>query len=396
MHGLRLSLWMVSLVLLPTALGAAGLFGLGGSDEGEDQGPGGFLEAMVVRATRYQELRDEVAWFTALPQPQGDPSKFSWPPTLAKQAARRLGVQGKLRRHRPGPAAPATLELPWPDTEGEPAADDPEIEMPRGMTYQNWTFGLDGMPEIACDLTFHRAPRGPAGVYLQVYDGAIGDTGQYFGFQYREVDGEVETNVIWSRFGTRDTDHLEEAPGGYHEAAGYEGDFLSVRYPYRFQEGTYTMHVRMDEATPRGVWYAMRIYDHQDGTWTDTGRLRFPWTEEGGVPYLRDGGGSWQEVFGGVTRPGAVSPFHLSLGGIYTLGRVVAPRAVRTAYGEGIDNSDVSLDLDSGRVHVRFGGSTRRRTPAGSLSFGPEKFVSPGHRRAPRRAGAARPAPPRS
>lgn len=389
MHGRTpgVSPLLVALSLLVSGSSAlrAGPFGIGDVAEGvEDSrrragsagqresgggGPFGGIRELVRNWRHSKRLGERLA---RIPTSDAAPDGPRWPRRFARKVAAALAADRReLRPHSGRSPVPGSLDLPFDSREGTPAPADPEISMPRGMTYQNWTLGMAaGMADLWIDVTFHSLPEGDDGIYLQVWDANIGETGQYMGFQYRrDEDGRIRTNSIWSRWGTRDTDHLEEAPGGYHESAGYEGDFISVRYPYEFGVGTYTVHVRLDEVTDRGVWYAKRIYDHQAGSWTETGRLRFPFSG-GNLPLIRDGGGSWQEVFGGVDRPGEVGRFHLSIGGVYTLGRAVAAREVRTTYADQIDNTDISLDPATERVHVRYGGDTPRRTKAQTFPLG--------------------------
>lgn len=353
--------WVTAALALVVTTGArAQLFGLPGTSA-----EGGGLGGLVSRA---RETLAVGAYLAGLPVPEGDPSDFQWSAEDRDGALGLLAPRARLRPHRPRPVVPETLRLPWPASEGVAAAADPELEMPRGMTYANWDFGIPGMVDLSIDVSFHRTPRAAPGegIYLQLYDADIGATGQYFGFQFRERDGETVTQVIWSQFGSRDLERLDEEPEGYHEEADYEGDFVSLRYPYEFGRGTYTVHVSLDALAPEGAWYLMRIYDHGAGSWTRIGRMRFPYAK-GKLPTIQDGGGTWQEVFAGVQRPSEVTPFHLSIGGVYTAGRTVAPRTARTHYDADIANSDISWDPAGRRLHMRFGGRTRRRTPEGTI-----------------------------
>jgi hypothetical protein len=240
-----------------------------------------------------------------------------------------------------------------------------------GMTYVNWTFGVSNLTDLSMDITFYAAPRPPAAVYLQLYDFKIGGTPQYFGFQYAGgTNGSGTTQFIWSRWGTRDTAHARVAAGGTIESAGYEGDFVGIRYPYAWGMGTYTVNLAMRETDAGGTWYEMKVRDHSRNQWTTLGRLRFPGAA-GGPPFIADGGGSWCEVFGGTSSPRDIGAFRLSYDGIFTRDRTVPAREARFSYGEATPNSDISLDPDLRRVHVHFGGDTRRVTPAGTYPLDP-------------------------
>src|SRR5439155_22834298 len=110
----------------------------------------------------------------------------------------------------------------------------------------------------------------------------------------------------------------------------------------------------------------------QKSEWTKIGRLRFPKTTEG-LPFIEDGGGSWCEVFGGTKTSKDIGLFHLSYGGVYTCGRAIAAREARFSYGKDTPNCDIAMDQDGKRVHVMFGGETRRTTPGGTYRLQAEK-----------------------
>lgn len=316
---------------------------------------------------------EQARYFAGLPAPEGDPSGWQWPPSTARRVRQLLGARGELYAHYPGPALPESLKHPFDTRTCPPPAAG---RGHGGMMYVNWTFGLGKLVDLSIDVTFHTEPRPSAAVYLQLYDFHIGDTGQYFGFQYAfSKEGEVRTKFIWSRWGTRDKADARVAETGWIESAGYEGDFVGIRYPYAWGKGTYTVHVLMRETDGVGTWYEMHIYDHQRKAWTKIGRLRFPPTKEG-LPFMRDGGGSWCEVYGGTESSKDIGPFHLSYGGVFTCGRTVAAREVRLTYGKTTPNCDISIDPDGKRVHVTYGGDTRRLTAAGRQKLRKEKRLT--------------------
>ena len=124
----------------------------------------------------------------------------------------------------------------------------------------------------------------------------------------------------------------------------------------------------MRDSDAVGTWYELRIYDHKKSEWTSVGRLRFPRTE-GGLPFLEDGGGSWVEVFGGTKTSEDIGLFHFSVGGVHTCGRRVRAREVELRYAERTPNCNVAIDPDDKRVHVVYGGQTRRTTPPGKYNL---------------------------
>jgi hypothetical protein len=268
----------------------------------------------------------------------------------------------------------AVLLAAVPLATGALASEDPDIGRGHGgMTYVNWTLGVTNMTDLTVDITFHGDPQPKAAVYLQLYDFKIGDTPQYFGFQYTFDDtGRRETRFIWSRWGTRDKEDARVAKGGTLESGGYEGDFVGIRFPYAWSNGAYTVQVSQQETDERGAWYALTLYNHGRKESTPIGRLRFP-LAHGGTPFIEDGGGSWCEVFGGTRSSADIGYFHMSYDGVYTRGRTVAAKSARFSYGKDTPNCDISPDPNGRRVHVTFGGKTRRLTSPGTYPLSPER-----------------------
>jgi hypothetical protein len=333
------------------------------------------VAASVAHAGSPSDNKQAAEYFAQLPVPDTDPSQWQWPSSLSQTTIKMLDTKGPVNPHYPRAVIPINDAYPVHLWEGE----TPGVGRGHGgMTYVNWTLGMKKMVDLSVDITFHSDPVPKAAVYLQLYDFKIGKTGQYFGFQYRFGDnGQLKTRFIWSRWSTRDKADAWVAEGGTIESAGYEGDFVGVRYPYTWGKGTYTVQVMMRETDAKGTWYEMMIYDHQKKNWTKIGRLRFPETDDGALPFIEDGGGSWCEVFGGTKSSDDIGLFHLSYGGVYTCGRTVAAKEVRFTYAKDTPNSDISLDPDGMRVHVMYGGKTRRLTFAGTYKLAKEKPLAP-------------------
>lgn len=308
------------------------------------------------------ERKEGAIFFAKTPICSTDPSEWRWPKDTLDHALEILHPEEELYMHFMGSVKPKSTFSPFKYSEGKL----PDIGRGHGgMVYVNWNFGLKQFPDLSIDITFHSKPMGPAAVYLQLYDFPIGNTGQYFGFQYSEqAGGKMLKKFIWSRWGTRDTKNAWVPKEGNIESAGYEGDFIGIRYPFTWDQGTYTVNLTMRETDNLGTWYEMRIYDHKKKNWTIVGRLRFPLVNNE-PPFIKNGGGSWCEVFRGTKSSNDIHPFHLSYGGIYTCGRNIAAKKISVIYNDSAPNIDVSIDPDGRRVHVQYGGKTRRRTPAG-------------------------------
>jgi len=304
-------------------------------------------------------------FFAAAPEPRDNPSAWRWPDTVANEARALLEITAPYPHFPSRTVAPATLTPPFSYREGRKAAD--AMRGQGGVAYINWQFGIGRIPDISIDFTLHKTLRPPGDIYLQLDDAPIGRTPQYFGLQCSfDHNGNPVTTFIWSRWLTNDTANAWVAPGGHITSLANEGQYICIGCPYKWGQGTYTVHLLMRETDQVGTWYEIRIFDHQTCSWTKAGRMRFP-PVDGAPPLLAEAGASWLEIIGGTRNSRDIAENHISFGGAYTCGRTVATQKIATAYNDReCPNSDVSIDPDGRRVHLHYGGDTRRRTKAGT------------------------------
>ncbi|MEE2642655.1 MAG: hypothetical protein VX768_18650 [Planctomycetota bacterium] len=87
--------------------------------------------------------------------------------------------------------------------------------------------------------------------------------------------------AIFSRWGGEPVsiDAARPVEGGLCESAGYEGEFVSVRKPFRWQAGTYTWELRREETEQvdgqTHTWFACFLKDHDRKREYRVGALRF-------------------------------------------------------------------------------------------------------------------------
>jgi hypothetical protein len=77
-------------------------------------------------------------------------------------------------------------------------------------------------------------------------------------------------------------ENVDKYDDGLCESAGYEGEFCSVRRPFQWTKGTYTMSIVKEETvTQKGkqqTWFKMSYKSHTNGEVRDIGRLLFEGT----------------------------------------------------------------------------------------------------------------------
>ncbi len=177
------------------------------------------------------------------------------------------------------------------------------ISMPQGMAYGWWHFPKPLVRDLTFDIEIVAGDERSPGRYYQLYQEQIGGQGAYFGFQtdlMRPGVGWQGKGLLLSRWGSRDNNDAEAVPGGWVENAGHEGDFIGVRSLFDWGIGQYCCWLSPSREEPTASWYEFRVQRVSDGAQASAGALRFQ-HQAGQHPLIHSGGGSWTEVYTGVS-----------------------------------------------------------------------------------------------
>lgn len=271
------------------------------------------------------------------------------------------------------------LPLPEPEPPPDPVTPEPDpalyvpVRPPIHMASVDWYYGMnEHSNELIVDFTIHNnlnsSPPGKPGFYMMLGYSELREVPFYFGLQ-TNVYPRSEKGLIFSRWETRDLSNAKVADGGWSQSAGYEGDFIGVRFPYEWGAGSYQARIGPEDGDPgEDGWYGMWITDLSTGVTTWAGSLKFP------PPVDPPPGAVWlysnMEIYGSPSiKPVDIAEWHVSLKRPLVNG-IKAPRAsVRyDAVGE-VPNSDASYNKTDESIHFRAGGFTKRTTRAGSVYF---------------------------
>lgn len=163
---------------------------------------------------------------------------------------------------------------------------------------------------------------------------------------------------IFSRWQERSRDAIRSAPDGVAESSGIEGDFISVRRPFAWHHGRYTVTLAVTEQDAAGRrWLTMTVSEHPGEQRRTIGALRFP----SGTGKLRPSLASFIEVFGPAIRPEAIPKATVVFGGIAVDGHPVKPRRARVAYALDVPPCIEASTPASGTVSLKVGQVTRRQ-----------------------------------
>lgn len=137
--------------------------------------------------------------------------------------------------------------------------------------------------------------------------------------------------AIFSRWGGAPVsiDAAKPVEGGLCESAGYEGEFVSVRKPIRWQAGTYTWELRREDTVQvKGkphTWFACFLKDHDRDQEYRVGALRF----EGDLFSFNGQSTSFVEIYSTSKIPrSGVPEVNVNFRPPHVNGKTLSPRSV--------------------------------------------------------------------
>ena len=206
---------------------------------------------------------------------------------------------------------------------------------------------------------------------------SIGST--RFGFGIRtdvddpDTDGSEGKGIVFNRWDTHDKTLASPTEDGWVVTGTILGDFISIRKPYDWGEGDYTVRIAHDGSADDadGRWYGMWITD-SEGDETHMGSLKFPFVN-GAAPRFNPRGDVYSSMFvllgGSVIKPQEIPVFEIALSPPDEGSSIDPPKRVTTIYSQfhGVmTNSNITHDREDNLVIMRAGGSTLRTTDPGT------------------------------
>ena len=177
----------------------------------------------------------------------------------------------------------------------------------------------------------------------------IGGHGAYFGLQTKTSAGPdynyriIGKGAIFSVWDTPTLDGVRGPDVHYVESGSYEGNFLSVRIPYDWEAGKYTMRIAAEESDDQGRWFGYYVND----TWV--GSLRFPPDAK-----IRPWCATHIEVYGVKVRPSEIPYWKVSI--LPPVGDGITADLVRTRYPANVESLiNTLITVDGDRVTFEVG-----------------------------------------
>ncbi len=253
--------------------------------------------------------------------------------------------------------------------------------------YVRWDLGAP-VSIMEWDLSVLADPTSSVGIYLALGQGRIDGSTFYLGLQTDISDPErvrgAGKGLIFSTWWTFDADATRLAPGGFRELGTHEGRFVGVRRPYPWVVGDYRVTLlRSEPAAELHVpadWFDLYIQPtalrdtgpgrpELVGNRTWIGGLAFPQRHASMPAMIEEASTAFMEVYSRARRWRDIPPWDVDLmafGDSQPCPRGATEYPV-FPFGDNrpMPNANAHFDLASGRVKLRYGGSTIRVDPAG-------------------------------
>ena len=257
------------------------------------------------------------------------------------------------------------------DASPSTASQKEYVRMPWHLVDLWWDFGEDTpFQSFSFDITISDPVPPETRLYLAPIGlGHLSGTAFYGGIQ-TQLDGNTRSDkqlrklgpgFLMSMWGERSVDAIRPSMGGYLQSSGHEGDFISVRRPYVWDQGVYTYRLtRMDEEQIDGkphTWVGAFVYSHQKDEHVFLGALRFP-----GKDLILDRKiANFVEIYGQRRPVSEIPKLTVTFGNPVLNGKPVDPKAIDAVYPQGVPDF-AEAKLRDGAVVVTVGTPVEGRT----------------------------------
>jgi len=251
------------------------------------------------------------------------------------------------------------------------AQEQPYARMPWHLVDLWWDIGGDvAFESYSIDVTI--SDDVPATTNLYIAPVGLGHLSKipFYGGIQTQTDGNTKNDarlrkigpgLLMSMWGERSLDAIRPSQGGFCQSSGHEGDFVSVRRPYKWKKGKYTYSVvKMDKEIVDGkpaTWVGAFIHSHEKDENIFIGALRF----KGENLVLERKVASFVEVYGGEIPVDEIPKVTITFGNLKVNGEVLKAPAVEAVYPKGVpDYADAKAA--EGSVIIEVGKSIDNRT----------------------------------
>jgi hypothetical protein len=262
--------------------------------------------------------------------------------------------------------------------------------MPWHLTDIWWDFGKPhAFESYSIDVTIDKDVPESVRLYIAPIGLAHLNKTPFYGGLQTQSDGYTKANkrlrgigrgLLMSMWNERSPSAIRPADGGFWQSSGHEGDFVSIRRPFKWTKGTYTYRVvKMDRETvlreprkdenakdqPEGdkpaevkecTWVGAFLYSHETDENIFIGALRFPEIDM----KLSRNVANFVEVYGPKISVGQIPKITVTFSNPKINGKSVENVSASAIYPDGVPDFADAKGVD-GAVIIKVGEEVKER-----------------------------------
>lgn len=147
---------------------------------------------------------------------------------------------------------------------------------------------------------------------------------------------KIGPGLLMSMWGERSHEAIRPAEGGFFQSSGHEGDFVSIRRPYKWTKGTYTYKlIRLEREMVDGkpcTWVGAFVKSHEKDESIFIGALRF----KGDKLKLSPKIASFVEVYGARIPVAEIPRVTVTFNHLRVNGKPATVKSVEAIYPRGV------------------------------------------------------------
>ena len=201
--------------------------------------------------------------------------------------------------------------------------------------FESYAIDVTISDDVPASVNLYVAPIGLGHLNKTPFYGGIQTQSDGYTKQDRRLR-KIGPGLLMSMWGERSLDAIRPSAGGLCQSSGHEGDFVSVRRPYKWKKGKFTYRiVRMDkdivDKKPY-TWVGAFVYSHEKDENIFIGALRFP----GENLVLTRQVASFVEIYGRRIPVERIPKLSVTFGNLRVNGLAIENPAATAIYPKGV------------------------------------------------------------
>ena len=226
--------------------------------------------------------------------------------------------------------------------------------------FESYAIDVTISEEVPSNINLYIAPIGLGHLNKTPFYGGIQTQSDGYTKQDRRLR-KIGPGLLMSMWGERSLDAIRPSVGGLCQSSGHEGDFISVRRPYKWSKGRFTYRiVRMDKETVEErphTWIGAFVYSHEKDENIFIGALRFP----GDDLKLARRVASFVEIYGRRISVENIPRLRVTFGNLRINGVAIEQLGAAAIYPKDVPDYAIARGKD-GQVVVEVGTKVENRT----------------------------------